>query len=197
MTARLRRDVNADGAKGAASPLPTNASSQNSIVQTLMADFIAMDQAASARSVIVMQKLLFSWCCLSKPKNSPHTFLLRIIGFETFTQLYHRLFLFSFFSPWCTRFGRIHIGHGAAQSPVRAVLKALEYSGHGVPWFAAAAALIYFGRRGPWTTVGLNLFVGLLADLAAVATVKAIVRRQRPSYNRSTLDSWIFCFFYA
>eukprot|EP00050_Salpingoeca_kvevrii_P000070 m.141296 g.141296 ORF g.141296 m.141296 type:complete len:218 (-) comp10019_c6_seq1:135-788(-) len=66
---------------------------------------------------------------------------------------------------------------------VRPMLKALEYSAHGIPWLIGVPAMLVLASE-EWAVLLVNLFIGLLADLGVVGLVKMIVRRQRPSYNK-------------
>lgn len=66
---------------------------------------------------------------------------------------------------------------------VRLLLKLLEYSGHGVPWFALAIGTWLFTHSALLREVGRNLFIGLVADIIFAAAIKAVVRRSRPQYN--------------
>jgi len=69
----------------------------------------------------------------------------------------------------------------------------LEYSGHGVPWFAGAIGWLAWAwwwsgtaavpdEQVLWTLFAFN--VGLLLDVACVALIKLAFQRQRPPYNK-------------
>ncbi|XP_059074138.1 probable lipid phosphate phosphatase beta [Cryptomeria japonica] len=83
----------------------------------------------------------------------------------------------------------------------RMFLKALEISGDGLLWIPATAAL--------WLTpfssfaipkirwVLLNLLIGFLFDLVLIGSLKSIIRRPRPEYNKGmylvvSVDHWSF-----
>eukprot|EP00730_Choanoeca_flexa_P009377 TRINITY_DN12638_c0_g2_i3.p1 TRINITY_DN12638_c0_g2~~TRINITY_DN12638_c0_g2_i3.p1 ORF type:complete len:202 (+),score=24.40 TRINITY_DN12638_c0_g2_i3:91-696(+) len=67
---------------------------------------------------------------------------------------------------------------------IRPFLKFLEYSGHGIPWFVAVTVFFLLGKRSPVPfVVALNLLILLVVDIIIAATIKAIVRRPRPTYN--------------
>lgn len=59
------------------------------------------------------------------------------------------------------------------------VLKALEWSCHGIPWFVAVIALLFMY---PKNKAFGELLVGLLLDVIVVAVTKALARRRRPTY---------------
>eukprot|EP00250_Pteridium_aquilinum_P031504 c43737_g1_i1 orf=56-829(-) len=65
----------------------------------------------------------------------------------------------------------------------RFFLQALEYSGDGLFWIPATAALCW----APDFTLQhffKSLFVGFMFDLFVIGTIKALIRRPRPVYNR-------------
>lgn len=65
----------------------------------------------------------------------------------------------------------------------RAFLQALEYSGDGLFWVPATAAMCW---APPFTAQPFfkSLFVGFVFDLFFIGTIKALIRRPRPVYNR-------------
>lgn len=74
-----------------------------------------------------------------------------------------------------------------------------DVSGDGLFWIPATAAYWVSAKAGsPETRLfALNLFVSLLLDLIVVGTIKSMVRRKRPQYNRGHLvivamDHWSF-----
>jgi len=87
------------------------------------------------------------------------------------------------------------------ENPYRLFCVILEWSGHGVPWFAFIIYLILglkpANRAGQYLL--FNLFFGLLLDIACVGTIKSIVKRPRPKYNNTgdmhtfaKADHWSF-----
>lgn len=65
----------------------------------------------------------------------------------------------------------------------RFLLQALEYSGDGLFWVPATAAIclapVFAGQQ-----FFSNLLAGFLFDLTVVGSIKALIRRPRPVYNR-------------
>uniref|UniRef100_A0A8C4NA79 Phospholipid phosphatase 6 n=1 Tax=Eptatretus burgeri TaxID=7764 RepID=A0A8C4NA79_EPTBU len=72
----------------------------------------------------------------------------------------------------------------------RPILKALELSGHGIPWILAAIIGILQGDAES-RIVWVNVLLALLLDLIIVGTMKALVRRPRPSINRPDMFATI------
>ena len=60
-------------------------------------------------------------------------------------------------------------------------LKTLEYSCHGIPWFALTIISLYLV---PDNKSIAQLLVGLILDIIFVAVTKASTRRRRPTYAR-------------
>ena len=60
-------------------------------------------------------------------------------------------------------------------------LKALEYSCHGIPWFAITIISLYLLPNNKSTA---QLLIGLILDILFVAVLKASTRRRRPHYAR-------------
>lgn len=80
-----------------------------------------------------------------------------------------------------------------------AFLRFFEFSGDGFFWLPVTAAFWLSPTVGsPGSRMfAVNLFVCLLFDLLVVGTVKSVVRRKRPHYNRGhfvvvSVDSWSF-----
>jgi len=61
--------------------------------------------------------------------------------------------------------------------------RVLEYSCHGVPWLAGWLAFIWILNSKNLYQMQVNLMIGLLIDIVAVALLKAIIRRRRPAVN--------------
>ena len=65
--------------------------------------------------------------------------------------------------------------------------KALEISGHGIPWFAGWLAYVWLWNSPSLYQMQVNFYLGLILDIVIVAIVKAITRRRRPKGNRSDM----------
>ena len=61
-----------------------------------------------------------------------------------------------------------------------------EFSGHGVPWIAPVLYMAITSSAAEQVGWWGNLLLVLMLDIAMVASVKLLVRRKRPSYNRGT-----------
>ncbi|RWS28799.1 presqualene diphosphate phosphatase-like protein [Leptotrombidium deliense] len=61
----------------------------------------------------------------------------------------------------------------------RLLLKSLEWSCHGVPFFAVTIIALYLWPNSEFIA---QLLVGLFLDITYIALIKAYARRQRPSY---------------
>ncbi|CAG2111863.1 unnamed protein product [Medioppia subpectinata] len=77
------------------------------------------------------------------------------------------------------RFGGKHIGSRVPS--YQWLLKALEYSCHGIPWFAITIISLYLI---PNNKTVAQLLIGLCLDIIFVAVIKATTRRRRPGYAR-------------
>merc|ERR1711881_59811 len=75
----------------------------------------------------------------------------------------------------------------STESPYRLLCIILEWTGHGVPWFAIIIYFILGLKSGNTSGMYLlfNILFGLLLDVACVGTIKTIVKRPRPKYNQS------------
>lgn len=95
----------------------------------------------------------------------------------------------------------------ASLSVPRGVLKAFEHAGSGLLWFPLSLLIwflpvddTYEGIGADhWRGFGAFLFIGMLIELAVVGTLKVLVRRPRPAWNKSTdfllvasADQWSF-----
>uniref|UniRef100_UPI00358E6382 polyisoprenoid diphosphate/phosphate phosphohydrolase PLPP6-like n=1 Tax=Myxine glutinosa TaxID=7769 RepID=UPI00358E6382 len=78
----------------------------------------------------------------------------------------------------------------APWAAARPLLKALELSGHGIPWLFGAFLGILQGDAESRIVWG-NVLLALLLDLIVVGTVKALVRRPRPSRNQPDMFATI------
>ena len=63
----------------------------------------------------------------------------------------------------------------------KSYLKTLEYSCHGIPWFAITIISLYLF---PGKQIIGHLLVGLILDIIYVAIIKALTQRKRPYYAR-------------
>ncbi|PIK37327.1 hypothetical protein BSL78_25826 [Apostichopus japonicus] len=70
---------------------------------------------------------------------------------------------------------------------LRPFLKLLEYSGHGIPWLLGVFVVMYLtNEKYPKLfQIAFNILFALVLDLVVSGTLKAIVRRPRPSTNSS------------
>ncbi|KAK0077282.1 hypothetical protein PV325_004179 [Microctonus aethiopoides] len=66
--------------------------------------------------------------------------------------------------------------------------KVLEISAHGILWFAGWLALIWIISSTNLYQMQVNLYIGLLIDVIAVAIIKAITRRRRPAKNDDVFE---------
>jgi len=79
---------------------------------------------------------------------------------------------------------------------LRFIFKALEWTGHGVPWLIYSAYKLLVTK---YSKAHLLLMLGLILDLIVIAVFKLIFKRPRPSYNEgdlplsaSKIDSYSF-----
>ena len=77
------------------------------------------------------------------------------------------------------RLGCRHLG--TRWSSYHKLLKALEYSFHGVLWFSLTIISLYLVPNNKSTA---QLLIGLVLDIIFVAIIKASTRRRRPNYAR-------------
>ncbi|EFJ18828.1 hypothetical protein SELMODRAFT_111947 [Selaginella moellendorffii] len=88
--------------------------------------------------------------------------------------------------------------HQAGARIPRFVLRVLEFSGDGVFWIVAIAALAFAAPSSPQLQLLVpDLMLGFVLDVLLVASIKTIVRRPRPIYNKgmyviSSVDHWSF-----
>lgn len=78
----------------------------------------------------------------------------------------------------------------------RSLLKTLEISGDGRLWFPVSISLLPFSSP-LYFPLLLSLLLGLIADIILVGSIKVIVRRPRPIYNKDmtlvvSVDHWSF-----
>ena len=65
-------------------------------------------------------------------------------------------------------------------------MKLLEHSGNGLIWLPLAALIILLPVDRTLRAFCVNMEFGFIVDIIIVGLVKAVVRRQRPSYNNPT-----------
>ncbi|XP_068635789.1 probable lipid phosphate phosphatase beta [Aristolochia californica] len=87
--------------------------------------------------------------------------------------------------------------YNAFQFCPRYLLKALEVSGDGRLWFPIPVALSLSSKSPYLRFVLLFIFLGCLFDLLLVGSIKVLVRRPRPVYNKGmhlvfAADHWSF-----
>ncbi|XP_072176325.1 polyisoprenoid diphosphate/phosphate phosphohydrolase PLPP6-like [Diadema setosum] len=73
---------------------------------------------------------------------------------------------------------------------LRPIMKFLEISGHGLPWFGFCLPLLfrsYQVRDMDAFNPTANLIIGLLLDLLVSFVIKALVRRPRPAANEDDM----------
>ncbi|XP_014666955.1 PREDICTED: presqualene diphosphate phosphatase-like [Priapulus caudatus] len=66
----------------------------------------------------------------------------------------------------------------------RPVMKALEISGHGVPWIGACLIGLAVSHRPEMYELLINVLTAIAIDLLIVSTIKVICRRRRPAENQ-------------
>lgn len=75
--------------------------------------------------------------------------------------------------------------------PIRSLkthCKFLEYSCHGLVWFAALLAICWMIDNPKYYQLQMNLLFGLLLDVLFVAGIKAATRRRRPTIDNDYLS---------
>ncbi|CAK6952146.1 polyisoprenoid diphosphate/phosphate phosphohydrolase PLPP6-like [Scomber scombrus] len=75
---------------------------------------------------------------------------------------------------------------------IRPLVRLVEFSGHVVPWFIGTVYTLLCGETVAEQEIMLNLALALLLDLFLVRVVKTLVRRRRPTKNRSDIFSNFF-----
>ncbi|XP_047446111.1 polyisoprenoid diphosphate/phosphate phosphohydrolase PLPP6-like [Mugil cephalus] len=80
----------------------------------------------------------------------------------------------------------------SAWGGIRPLVRLVELSGHVVPWLIGTVYTFLRGESVEEQEVMLNLGLALILDVLLVRTVKTVVRRRRPSQNRSDILSAFF-----
>ncbi|XP_068557937.1 polyisoprenoid diphosphate/phosphate phosphohydrolase PLPP6-like [Cebidichthys violaceus] len=75
---------------------------------------------------------------------------------------------------------------------LRPLVRLVEFSGHVIPWLIGTVYSLLRGESVAGQEIMLNLALALLLDLLLVRVVKTLVRRRRPSQNRSDILSTYF-----
>ncbi|XP_042354335.1 phospholipid phosphatase 6-like [Plectropomus leopardus] len=75
---------------------------------------------------------------------------------------------------------------------IRPLVRLLEFSGHVIPWLVGTVYTLLRGESEEEQEIMLNLALALLLDLLLVRAVKTLVRRRRPTQNRSDILSSFF-----
>jgi len=70
---------------------------------------------------------------------------------------------------------------------LRPVMKALEISCHGIPWFAFTILGILIARELSAVQFLMNLLLAQVVDVLVLLVLKSTVRRPRPSHNRDDM----------
>ncbi|XP_030015275.1 phospholipid phosphatase 6-like isoform X2 [Sphaeramia orbicularis] len=75
---------------------------------------------------------------------------------------------------------------------IRPLVRLVEFSGHVVPWLFGTMYTLVRGENVAEQEIMFNLVLALLLDLMLVRVVKTLVRRRRPTQNRSDILSTFF-----
>lgn len=88
--------------------------------------------------------------------------------------------------------GRLAVCSSADSSwgRLRPLTRLLEYSGHGIPWFAGVLAALLASHQIDLQQRLLNFFCALLLDVLVISLIKAFVQRQRPVHNGTDQVVW-------
>ncbi|XP_077414933.1 polyisoprenoid diphosphate/phosphate phosphohydrolase PLPP6-like [Vanacampus margaritifer] len=81
---------------------------------------------------------------------------------------------------------------GSSWGGIRPLVRLVEFSGHAVPWLIGTLYALLCGDTAAEQEIMLNLALALLLDLLLVRLVKTVVRRRRPSQNRTDIFSTFF-----
>jgi len=73
---------------------------------------------------------------------------------------------------------------------LRPVTRLLEYTGHGIPWFAGVLAALLASHQIDLQQRLLNFFYALVIDVLLISLIKAFVQRQRPVHNGTDQVVW-------
>ncbi|XP_030853774.1 phospholipid phosphatase 6 [Strongylocentrotus purpuratus] len=87
---------------------------------------------------------------------------------------------------WTQRWG-VCATKESTSGRLRPVMKGLEISGHGLPWFTILLAILYQSYLSKNSVVfnpTANLVLGMLLDLLVSFILKGTVRRPRPALNK-------------
>ncbi|CAL8311381.1 unnamed protein product [Gadus morhua 'NCC'] len=81
---------------------------------------------------------------------------------------------------------------GSSWGGIRPLVRLVEISGHGIPWFIGTLYSLLRGETIAEKEIMLNLAFALLLDLLLVRVVKRFVRRRVPPQTRSDIFSSFF-----
>ncbi|XP_068692084.1 polyisoprenoid diphosphate/phosphate phosphohydrolase PLPP6-like [Montipora foliosa] len=112
---------------------------------------------------------------LSKPKNKGN---IPVTFFASFLHLVDCLYRFDIFLS-----NKLSVCADKNSGSWRTLMVILEYTGHGIPWTAAALFVIFAFSDTAEQEFACNLLLALSMDLAIVSCLKAVVRRERPVNN--------------
>jgi len=65
----------------------------------------------------------------------------------------------------------------------RPIMKLLELSGHGVPWFTWVVVMILSCQDVILLELMTNLFMALVVDIIFITVLKGLIQRERPTHN--------------
>uniref|UniRef100_A0A3P8RJX1 Polyisoprenoid diphosphate/phosphate phosphohydrolase PLPP6 n=1 Tax=Amphiprion percula TaxID=161767 RepID=A0A3P8RJX1_AMPPE len=80
----------------------------------------------------------------------------------------------------------------SAWGSLRPLARLVEFSGHSFPWLIGTVYTLLRGESVEEREIMLNLALALVLDMLLVRLVKTVVRRRRPSQNRSDILSAFF-----
>ncbi|XP_053247020.1 polyisoprenoid diphosphate/phosphate phosphohydrolase PLPP6 isoform X2 [Podarcis raffonei] len=85
---------------------------------------------------------------------------------------------------WASKQLGVCAGENSPWGSARPLMKAVEISGHGIPWLAGTLYGLCRSASSAGREVLLNLLFALILDLILVAAVKGLVKRRRPAHNK-------------
>nr|XP_028587993.1 phospholipid phosphatase 6 isoform X2 [Podarcis muralis] len=85
---------------------------------------------------------------------------------------------------WASKQLGVCAGENSPWGSARPLMKAVEISGHGIPWLAGTLYGLCRSASSAGREVLLNLLFALILDLFLVAAVKGLVKRRRPAHNK-------------
>ncbi|XP_005998570.1 polyisoprenoid diphosphate/phosphate phosphohydrolase PLPP6 [Latimeria chalumnae] len=85
---------------------------------------------------------------------------------------------------WMSKRLGVCAGENSSWGSARPLMKLIEISGHGIPWITCTLYCLFKSDSSAGQEVMLNLLFALILDLILVGTIKALVRRRRPTHNK-------------